>query len=86
VKQSAFAPLPRVIYEIKHSDWLPTCQPVGGAPGKLRHYVVVDDAQNLALHVAATNVIGHRLEEAGELDAAGQPVLAEALVSTIERG
>lgn len=69
VKQSAFALSAGVIFEIKHSDWLPTCQPVGGAPGDLHHYVVVDDGQSLALHVAATNVIGHRLEEdAGEGD------------------
>jgi hypothetical protein len=63
VKQSAFDLSSGVIYEIVDSEWLKSCQPVGGAPGDLHHFVVVDDEQNLALHVAATNVFGHRLEE-----------------------
>ncbi len=67
VRQSAFAQ-PSVLYEIVDSEWLKTCQPVGGAPGDLHHYVIVDDEQNLALHVAATTVIGQRLEARAALE------------------
>lgn len=84
-KKSAFASS-TVIYEIKHSDWLPTCQLVGGAPGNLHHYVIVDDEENLALHVAATHVIGHRLEERDVEEGARQPLLPEASASTSTRG
>jgi hypothetical protein len=86
VQQQGFAPPPSVLYELANSDWLPSCQPVGGASGTLHHYVVVDDTENRALHVAATHVIGHWLEESGGPGAADQPRFAEALVAASERG
>ena len=86
VQNTPFAPPPSVLYELTDSDWLPSCKPIGGASGTLHHYVVVDDTENRALHVAATHVIGHRLEEREEEGAARQPRLSEALVSTGERG
>ena len=84
--QSQLAPPPSVLFELRHSEWLPTCQPIGGAPGKLHHYVVYDATQSLALHVAATSCIGHHLDEQEALAPADCALLPQALVSASERG
>ena len=86
VQQKGFAPPPSVLYELADSDWLSSCQPVGGIPGTLRHYVVVDDTENRALHVAATHVIGHQVGEQETLAPADRVQLPQALVPASERG
>ena len=80
------APPPSVLHELRHSEWLPTCHPIGGAPGTLHHYVVYDATQSLALHVAATGCIGHHLDEQEALAPADRAPVPQALVSANERG
>ena len=79
-----FASLSSVLYEVKHSEWLPTCQPTGGAPGQLHHFVIDEGGQ--AWHVAAADCFGRRLDEEEDLGSANQPRLAEASISASERG
>lgn len=80
------APPPSVLYELRHSEWLPTCHPIGGAPGTLHHYVVYDATHSLALHVAATGCIGHHLDEQAALASAVRALLPQTLVPASERG
>lgn len=86
VQSPGYAPPPSVLYEIKHSDWLPTCQPIGGVPGDLHHYVLFESDPSLAWHIAATHCIGRRLEDGLDLGAADHALLPEALISASERG
>ena len=85
-RHTPYVSLPSVIYEIVNSEWLRSCEPVGGAPAELHHYVILDDTANMALHVAAGTVTGHRLEVGEELGAASQPGRSEALAEASERG
>lgn len=83
---SQVAPPPGVLFELRHSEWLPTCHPIGGAPGTLYHYVIYDATHSLALHVAATGCVGHRLDEQEALAPTDRALLPQALVSASERG
>ena len=85
-QNTPLAPPPSVLYELRHSEWLPTCHPIGGAPGTLHHYVVYDTTQSLALHVAAAGCIGHHLDEQEALAPADRALLPQALVPASERG
>lgn len=76
-----YAPPPDALWEIDHSDWLPTLISNQLVPGRLHHLVVFETTRKRAWHIAAM-VSSAARHETGQIETPSRLMLVEAAMQT----